>query len=156
MRSKTWWLVCLLLLGPRSAEATFIFTYELRPTIHPEEGVSFSVLSERIEGFAQVFVGHPDLVSLTPPLACQSFDMFTVVSYVRIPDNPLEGTRIEGFARCNLAIWGILTVFDERFDHLGTYTKGVATLTIAEVPEPATWLLSGLGLALLRLRRARR
>jgi len=156
MRLRHWWLACLLLMGPRPAEATFLFTYTLDCVICEGDDFSFSILSESSTGIGQTSIGDPDLVSLTPPGDCQSFTHFTVVSYVRFPDNPLEGTRIEGFALCNSIIWGVLTVFDERFGRLGTYTKGAATLTIAEVPEPATWLLSGLGLALLRLRRARR
>jgi hypothetical protein len=152
---KLAFVVIVLLWTAKPAEATFIYTYDApcgSSGCGGIGGLSFSILSESVTGIGQTFVGHPNLVSLTPPTNCQSFTQFTVVSYQRFPT---EGERIVGFGLCNSALWGVLTVFDELFDHVGTYTQGTVTLTIAEVPEPATWLLSGLGLALLRLRRAR-
>ena len=151
-------VLAMLLWAAKPAEATYLYTYELNCTSPFGCGTaapfSFSLLSESIDGFGQTSMGSPNLVSLTPPSACQSFDMFTVVSYVRFPDNPFEGERIEGFARCNLTIWGILTVFDERFGHLGTYTKGNATLTIAEVADlGSTAMMFALGIGALGLRR---
>ena len=158
MRKVTFVLAVLLLWTAKPAEATFIYTYELRCTnpfgCSEVAPFSFSILSELVTGIGQTSLGDPNLVSLTPPPGCQSFTNFTVVSYQRFPT---EGERIEGFARCNLAIWGILTVFDEQFDHVGTYTKGNATLTIAEVPDlGSTALIFTLGIAALGLRRRTR
>ena len=150
---KVTFVLAVLLWTAKPAEATYIYTFDWN-CLDCDYPFSFSILSESINGFGQTSMGSPNLVSLTPPSYCQSFDLFTVVSYVRFPDNPLEGERIEGFARCNLALWGVLVVFDERFGRLGTYTKGGATLTIAEVADlGSTAMMFALGIGALGLRR---
>ncbi|MGH9241280.1 MAG: PEP-CTERM sorting domain-containing protein [Vicinamibacterales bacterium] len=162
MRSKRWWVLGLILLAPRTVDAAFLYTLEWTQT--SEGPLSFAILRQTLSEtpFGGNWpAGAPadgSFIPISIPPDCQisvlvepHFDLFSG----KFLNNEAE---VLGFCFNPMRLYGVGGIFEERFDHVGTYVgvSGSPTLTIAEVPEPATWLLSGLGLALLRLKRARR
>jgi hypothetical protein len=179
MRVRHLFLVCcVFLLGPRPAEATFIYTFDAGGSTGGPASttpISFSFLHEtlgpaHLGGFNWPAINEDcsrgicrsDFLAISLPAHCQISIVMDFRFQVSGRDFPNElellGTCRDPVTGLFSGLIGMAPQWSEPFDHVGTYfSGGTATrITIAEVPEPATWLLSGLGLALLRLRRARR
>ncbi len=148
MRNSLWIIVAILLVAvgaPYAHADSFVYTYDVTfdPAVY---GATFTTKPMQAVTMSRTLTAV-DLrsYSLTGSFYLASFDKF-ILDYGGAGDQAILTSNGLGTASATYSSNDALPLIDYRT--AGTYSSGVATLSVSRVPEPATLglMLTGVGL----------